>query len=133
MPRSKDAFFMPATPFWKQSRTERAATLDAVFGEMTPADLKSPTAKSQLRLIQALVLKKRSQGYNHDQIAAGLKDQRIGIDVTPAYVRSILREGARDREKRRKARVAATIAAAQKLTAAAPVASKPASPAAPKS
>lgn len=123
---------MPQIPFWKLSRAERAAAFDNAFSQMQPADPKATTAKAQLRLIRTLIVKKRAEGYNHEQIATALKDPSIGLDVTPTYIRVILREAAQQREKRRKARVAATIAAAQRLSAPGPAANKPAAASAPK-
>jgi len=113
---------MPQTPIWKQSLAERVATFDAVFAEVQPTDQQTPSAKAQLRVLQRLIVKKRAEGYTLEQICERLKDPRIGVDVTTTYIRAAMRDASRLREKRRKLRVAATMAASQKLANATPAA-----------
>lgn len=114
---TRTAPLMSQTPVWKQTPAERAATFDAVFAQAQPAESKTPTARAQLRAMLSLIVKKRTQGYSINQIAELLKDPRIGIDVTPTYIRVILREAEAKRAKRRKARMMAIIAAADRRAA----------------
>jgi hypothetical protein len=105
---------MPQTPIWKQSAAERRAAFDTVFAKMKPAEQLGPSAKTQLRAVHSNIISKRAEGYTVEQICDGMKDPLIGIDVTPGYVRKILHAAAVKREKRRKARLAAIVAAAER-------------------
>ena len=107
---------MSQSPIWKQTAAEKAAAFESVFAEIVPADRAIPSTQSQLRSVQKWIIKKRGEGYNLEQIAAGLKHPRIGIDVTASYVGKMLKQIARKREKRRKTRLAALIAATTKVT-----------------
>jgi hypothetical protein len=98
---------MATTPFWQRSKSERAAAFATAFAGIAPAEQKTPTLAQQLRAIRPLILAKRREGYNVDQICASLKHPDIGIDASAPTVRRMIREADRKAELRRKARIAA--------------------------
>ena len=97
---------MPTTPIWKKPRSERSAAFAAAFANVEPAESDSPPLTTQLRSVRALILKRRGMGYTVDQICTALKHPAIAIDASTASVRRILNEADRQREQRRKARIA---------------------------
>lgn len=87
----------------QKSSDQITSAFDAVFKPITPAEQNRVSAKQRLAPYRTQVQALRKRGYSWKQIAAGMKDPKIGEKTSPLTLKQLFgtkREKAQKRAQR---------------------------------